>query len=46
MGEDESLDGVEPVEDEPAGGVDGVQVGEGGEYRAGGGDAVNQVRHS
>ena len=40
MGEDESLDGGEPVEDEPAGGVGGVQVGEGGEYGAGGGDGV------
>ena len=40
MGEDESLDGGEPVEDESAGGVGGVQVGEGGQYGTGGGDGV------
>ena len=40
MGEDEALDGGEPVEDEPGAGVGGVQVGEGGEHGAGGGHGV------
>ena len=40
MGEDEALDAGEPVEDEAAAGVGGVQVGEGGQHGAGGGDGV------
>ena len=41
VGEDESLDGGEPVENESAAaGVGGVQVGEGGQHGACGGDRV------
>ena len=40
MGEDEPLDWGEPVEGESAAGVGGVQVGEGGQHGAGGGDGV------
>jgi hypothetical protein len=40
VGEDESLDGGESVEDESAGGVGGVQVGEDGQDGAGGGDGI------
>ena len=40
MGEDESLGLCEPVEEQSVGGVGGVQVGEGGQDGAGGGDGV------